>query len=220
MAVTGTQTVSDIVNAALKKGGIIGQQDPATAYDLEEGISELNLMLKEWQNAPIDLWVKTSGSLTLTTAASYTLSPVRPLDILSARFKESSSANELPMQRLTREEYDNLPNKSSTGTPTCFYYDRQREAAKLCIWPVLASATAQTIEYTFVREIEDVTSGNDVVDLPGEAWSAAVHNLAVRLRETYQLPPRQVLTAQAGILYDNMLSFDREGSVFFAGPNA
>jgi hypothetical protein len=220
MATTGTKTVRQIVNAAFKKAGIAGFEDPITAYDLDQGIDELDMMLKDWQNQGYNLWTKTGGTLNLTTSASYTLSPARPLQILSARYKESSSANELPMQELTREEYDNLPNKSSTGTPTQFYYDRQREDALFYVWPVLASASAQTIEYTYTREIEDHTDADQVVDVPGEFWSAVVHNLALRLRDTYELPPRQVLTAMAAGLLDQALSYDREGSVFFAGPNA
>jgi hypothetical protein len=182
----------------------------------DTALSELNLMLKAWQNSGYNLWTYTSGSLALTTAASYTLSPARPLRILNARFKESATASEIPMWRMTRDEYDELPNKTTTGTPTQFYYDKQREAAKLYIWPVLSSATAQTIEYTYERELEDLTATSDIVDVPGEWWEATMYNLAARLMETVPLQRQNPIVPQRAVaLLDEALAADREGSVFF-----
>lgn len=216
MAVTGTRTVRQIIEAAAHRIDAIAINESVASDEETVAIESLDFMLKAWQNKGYNLWAATGGSLSLTTAASYTLSPVRPLRILSARYKESSTANELPMTRLTRDEYDMLPNKSSTGTPTQYYYDRQREAAKLYIWPVLATATAQTIEFTYTRELEDIADATDVVDVPGEWWEAVVNNLAMRLCADWggmsmpeQLP---VLAAQS---LDDALGFDREESVFF-----
>lgn len=221
MAVTGTKTVNDVCTAALRKAGILALGDSAAPEEMAEAISELNLMLKEWQSGGYNLWTKTSGTLTLTVGASQTLSPARPIRILSARYKASASASELPMTGMTRMEYDNLPNKTTTGTPTSFHYDRQRENAVFYVWPAIASATGQTIEYTYEREIEDVTAGSETLDMPGEWWSAVVYNLALRMAESVPLPARvQVLTARAYDLLDVARAGDQEGSVFFAGDYA
>jgi hypothetical protein len=179
MAVTGTLTVLDIVTDAMLdlEVGAIGQE--AESVVSAHAVRTLNRVMKAWQlDDAAPSFLKTSYTLTLTTAASYSLVPERPIRILSARLKRSGV--EIPMIRLTRDEYDNLPVKTTTGIPTQFYYDRQKEDALFYIWPVLSVATGETVEITYEREFEDVSIG-DNIDLPGEWWDVAVLQLASRL---------------------------------------
>lgn len=213
MAVTGTQTNLDICTQALRKIGVVAQDEQATADEIETARVGLRRMLKAWQNKQILRPMTASQSVTLTTAASYTLDPVRPVEIQSCRLKRSGI--ETPMQELSREEYDSLPIKTSAGLPTCWYYDRQREAAKLYVWPVLASASGETLEITYVREFEDVAL-SAVADIPGEMEDAAVYNLADRLQDDFSTNKPKV-TMMAKELLAEALAFDREGSVFFGG---
>ena len=216
MTVTGTKTVLDIVTMALRKSGILGFGEIASADDADTARQELELMLKGWQNKGLNLWTKTAGSLALTTAASYTMSPIRPMAILSARLKKGGV--ESIMSELTRMEYDEMPIKTSQGQPTTFYYDRQREAAKLYVWPVLAIAAGETVEYTYDREVADVPNLTDDVDVPAEWWDAVVYNLAARMLETVPLQNRpQTVMMRAELLLRDAGAFDREGSVFFGG---
>lgn len=219
MAVTGTKTVRAMCTNALRKAQVVGMSDTPSGEDMAEAVDLLNMMLKAWQMSQYNIWTYTSGSLTLTTALSYTLDPVRPMQIITARLKQGGI--ELPMQSMTRQEYDNLPQKTSTGLPTQFYYDRQREAAKLYVWPVLATAAGETIEYTYEREFEDVTDPDDVLDVPGEWWEACLYGLSARVAESYMmLAPLSMLAPRAQSTLVAALQFDREGSVYFAGPYA
>lgn len=191
MAVTATRSVSQIVTAALRKAHIVSVRESADAAMAAECMEELNRMLKGWQTAmPYMLFTQSIGSLTLTNGTYiYALSSNsvrRPLKILSARFKDST---ETPMLELTRDEYDELPNKTADGIPTNFYYDRQREEANFYIWPSLATVTTQTIEYTYEREVEDITALTDTVDVPSEWWDAVVYNLAARMVDTFPVHP-------------------------------
>ncbi len=215
MAVTGTYTVRDIVNDAMRKAGVVAVDEDATAEEADIAMRCLNRMLKAWQTYRFNLWTKTSMSVSATTAASYTLNPVRPMRILSIRWK-NTAALETTMQQMTRDEYDTLPNKVSTGTPTTWMYDRQREAAKLYVWPVPASVTTETLEITYEREIEDAAL-SDVVDVPGEWWEAVVYGLASRVAEDFEksVPKIDARATDALML---ALADDREESVFFAGP--
>ena len=216
MTTTATDTVRSIVLAALRKIGVVAYDMEPNADQTDAGVRALNRMLKAWQNRGVNLWATTAASVACTTAASYTLSPVRPLEILSCRFKRSGV--ELPMQSMTRAEYDRLPVKTTQGTPTMYYYDRQREAARLYVWPVLATVSGQTLEITYTREIEDMAA-TDVIDVPGEFYDAVVYGLAARLADDYQVADPRV-QARAEDELARALAFDREGSVFFAGPYA
>ena len=215
MATTATRTARQIVTRALRLSGVVGfGEDPAAEY-METGLELLDDMLKGWQNDRHHLWAETSQTLALTTSASYSLSPVRPLRISSARYKRSASASEQPMLQMTRDEYDNQPNKATTGTPTQFYYDRQREAAVFYVWPVPDATAGQTIEITYERELEDITGPNDTVDLPSEWFEAAVYNLAIRVTDIIPTRANPNLERRAMEILRMAKASDLEGSVIF-----
>lgn len=183
MTVTTTETVRDIVTDAhlMIEAATLGHALDSTEGDL--GRRLLNRMLKAIQMKGHPVFVRASQTLTLTTAASYTLSPVRPVRISSARLKVSGT--ETPMIEMTGTDYDELPLKTTTGTPTQFFYDRQREAALFYVWPVLSAANGETVEITYEREIEDVLSLNDTIDVPAEWGEGIVTMLAKRLMPNY-----------------------------------
>lgn len=211
MVTTTTDTCRDIVSDALRKIGVVSIDEPMNADQAQHGMRALNRLLKSWQNKGYDLWAATSQSVVLTTAAAHTLNPARPLQILSCRFKKSGI--ERPMQSMTRDEYDNLPLKTAQGIPTTYYYDRQREAARLYVWPVLAVAAGETLEITFTREFEDMGL-DDAPDVPTEWYEAVVYGLGARLADDYMISANNVV-ARAEAELQQALAFDREGSIFF-----
>lgn len=213
MAVTQTYTAQDICSDALRLIRIVAEDESASAETMQTAKRQLNRMLKAWQNNGPKVFLQAKQTVTATTSAAHTMSPVRPLEIINVSF--NNGTYEMPMQQLTRLEYEELPIKTTAGIPTCFFYDRQREAARLYVWPVLSSVTSETFEVTYVREFEDVDL-NTVLDVPGEMYDAVVYGLADRLADQYNRANDRV-TARAGQLYREALAFDNEGSVFF-GP--
>lgn len=211
MAATATETARTVISDALRKIGVVALNMPMTAEQADHGLRALNRMLKAWQNKGYQVFATSSQSVTLTTSAVYTLDPVRPLQILSCRFKQGQI--ERPMVAMTRDEYDTLPIKTTQGAPTMFYYDRQREAARLYVWPVMASVAGETLEITQIREAEDMTLGS-AVDIPGEWYDAAVYGLAARLADDYVIQAPTVIARAEKELAD-ALAFDRDGSIWF-----
>ncbi len=211
MATTNTYTVAQVVTRALVLAGVAPKGQEPDAVDLTDGIVALDMMLKGWQNTGAEAFARASQTLTLTTANSYTLSPARPLHILSARLKRGSS--EIEMTELTRAEYDQIPNKTGTGLPTSFHYDRQREDALFLVWPALATAGGETVEITYLREIEDLAA-SDVIDVPGEWYEAVVYSLASRFIDEYGIMDRPQIQMRAKALEDDALGSERGESVF------
>jgi len=213
MATNGTITNRILVTDALRKIGVVAYDEPMTADQGDGGLRAFNRMLKGWQNKGLNLWGVTPLSITVTTAAVYTLA-ARPLEILNCRFRRSGS--EMPMRQMTRDEYDMMPNKSATGHPTQFYFNRQRETASITIWPLIGVPAGQTLEITYQREFEDATNLNAEPDIPGEFWEAAVYGLAARLADDYTISAPNVV-ARAEKEYREAMAFDREGSITFVG---
>lgn len=207
-------TARGVVTQALKRIGVcpVFQQTPA-AEDMTQGIAELNMMLKGWQLDGPNLWRQTEGSVTLTAnTASFTLSP-RPHRVTECRFRDTGS-RDLPMMELTRDEYFEMPLKTTTGIPTQYYFDPQVSSAKLYIWPVLASVTTETLKYTYSRVIEDIDDPDNDLDIPQECLEVVMLNLADRLQGTYQMTDDR-LSARAQTLYRQFKSMDREPVIRF-----
>src|SRR5262245_50654620 len=119
MALSGSidlnYTAIDIVTEALAILGEIGEGTPTPSADAtDQGLKSFGLLLKSWGTQP-HLWLPADATVTpLLATASYTLTP-RPLRVLSMRRRVSSV--DTPLTALSRQEYNDLPNKSQTGTP-------------------------------------------------------------------------------------------------------
>lgn len=181
MAVTATSNARTLCTAALQLAGVSPVGEAPDATEMALAVAQLNWMLKAIE--PEDaLWLRASQTVALAAdTASFALSgPARPVRVLSARYIDANSIA-LPMERMTREEYDALPIKTTKGIPTTFMVERAREQMTIYVWPVLAARTTETLNLTVIREIEDVTSADDTLDLPAEWYDAILYGLADRL---------------------------------------
>ncbi len=175
-------TAREIVTFALKQLRMVGAGETPSAEDMTDGIEALNLMLKAWQMTMPNLWRQTEGTLTLTSAtASYSLTAA--YRVISARFRQSG--RDIPMALLTREEYQNLALKTSSGIPTQYYFDPQRASGTLYVWPVLATAAGETIQYTYQRRFEDIDDPANDLDVPQEALQTVGYALAEELLDSF-----------------------------------
>lgn len=192
MTVSGTTTfsltVSELVTEARGLLGIQASEEPLQAHELAQGIRALNMMLKAWQVDGVQTWTLTEGSFALAQGdydylfgAGGTFTTV-PLEITDARIVRSSI--DLPMNRMSREEYHALPLKTVEGYPTQFYYDRQRDGGTFYVWPA-PDSTAGTIKFTYRRYIMDAGNGTDTLDFPTEWYEAIAYGLAKRLVPYY-----------------------------------
>lgn len=203
-----------IVTAALRKLRVLGGGESATADQMTDGLQALNLMVKSLQARGIHLWRRTEGSLALTAdTQSYTFGSggdftTRALRIEDMRSQKTGEA-EIPMWLLSRDEYFDLPNKDTTGTPTQFYYDPQLTTAKLYIWPV-PNATGTTLKFTYARQFEDFDEQAHDPDFPQEWLNLLVYGLALEMAPEYSKEVPQLVAAQAERLLREVEGFDRE----------
>ena len=220
MATSGTTTYSltarEVITYALRKINMLAENEDASASSAERARIELNDMLKTWQRHA-SVWRLTEGSLTpVANTASISLSTLRPYRILDCRYRNTSSID-LPMHEMTRQEYHRLPVKTTTGTPTNFYFDPQRDVGTLYIWPVLSTVTTETIQTTYQRRFEDVTDLGETLDIAQDAHETVKYNLAARLADDYGRKGEHIsrVIQRAEMLYQDMLDADRPEVVRF-----
>jgi hypothetical protein len=92
---------------------------------------------------------------------------------------------EVQMSSLNRDDYTNLPNKNFTANqPYQYWYDRTIPLPSLYVWPTPSTAFVQIVCW-YSRQIEDVGSLTDELEIP-QRWYEAVqmmlaHRMALEL---------------------------------------
>lgn len=215
MTVSGTTafdlSVAEIIEDALDLLGVNSEEEPMTSVALEKGIRALNMMLLAWQGDGVQTWVLTEGSFALVqgdvdyvfgSGGTFTTVPAEITDVRITR-----NSMDLPMNRMSRMEYQALPLKTTQGYPTQYYYDRQRSGGTFYVWPA-PDATGGTVSFTYRRYIMDAGNGTNTLDIPKEWLQAVTSNLAVMLAPRYDMEIPKAVAAIATATYDILKAYD------------
>ena len=220
MATSGSSdyslTARQVIEFALRKTNLLALGQSADSDMVDAALTELNVMCKEWMRYPA-LWRTSEASLTPTAnTATISMSSANPYRVLDCRFRNSVS-RDTQMEEMTRQEYYALPIKTTTGTPTTWYFEPQRATNTLYIWPVLAVIDSETIQATYQRRFEDVDDLANEVDIAQEHLSTVGYNLAARLADNFGRSGGHIdrIIQRAGMLFESMLDADRPEIIRF-----
>ena len=103
----------------------------------------------------------------------------------------TSGGVETVLSPMTIEEYQAIPDKSVTGTPTKYYYERGVKIGYLYL-NCIHSDTTDTLDIVVLREIEDFDATTNNPDFPKGWERALVYNLALDLCPSFGIPVAQV----------------------------
>lgn len=217
-----TTTRDTLIKDAMIECHVVAIDETPTSDQVTHADRVLNDMVKHWQVQGYNLFRRSRDTLTLVAGQGTDANPYdfgtlgdktyRPLRIENMRYLDSTG-NERPMTHISRDEYDNLPDKDSTGEATLFHYDPQRDPAKLYIWPVLASGGSGTLVYTYQRAIYDFDGATNNPDYPQEWFETLKYGLAARLAPVYypaDIAMQQRLQAVAAQKLAESIAFDKE----------
>lgn len=226
-------TRNEIIEGALRIVGAIGQGDTPTTAQYTESANALNMLIKALAATGMPLWAVKESSITLVNGqVSYTAGPSgninipKPLKIIQAWNRNTTTNVDIPMTILTKYDYDRLGNKTSSGNPIQLMYDNAYTitTGKVYVFPVPTSVEASTnvIYFVYHRQFEDFTSSSETADFPSYWIEALKYQLAVRLAFEYGVPPndKKDLIMMAKMILEEALSFGtEEGSLYFAPDN-
>lgn len=154
----------------------------------------------------------------------YQTSILRPLRVVSGRRFAFQGSLDTPMIQMARIDYRNLPNKTSTGTITNFFYDPRggaNDQGVMWVWPAPPDVTS-ALKFTWWRPIQDFDTGANTPDLPNEWIDALIWNLAYKMAPEYDCPPTRyaMIKEQAAQSLDLVAGWDREPESYLFGYNA
>jgi len=87
-----------------------------------------------------------------------------------------SNATEIPIARLNRDDYTNLPNKNFTSNyPLQFWFDRTIPQASMYLWPTPATYAPQIVAWCsyYVQDVGDLSGS---IQIP-QRWYLAIQNM-------------------------------------------
>jgi hypothetical protein len=208
-------TAAEVIEYALKKINLVPDGGTVQAEMQTRAQRELNLLLKEWQKYP-GIWRLQEAYLAPTAnTKGFNLTP-RPYRIVDVRFR-GTGGTDISMFEMSRQDYYDLPNKGSTGTPTQWFFDPLRDTSSIYVWPVLSSVTTETIRVTYQRRFEDVDTTTENIDIAQEHLGTVGYNLAARLADDYGRKGEHInrIIARAQALFEEMRDADRPEFIEF-----
>jgi len=169
-----------------------------TGYDLKSARRSLNLLLSEWANRGVHIWkVKNHTQNLVANTTTYT-APSDANDVLEAVFRNGTT--DTTLNKISRAEYQALPNKSSTGTPSQYYVKRNLSNVEISLYQTPGTTDTQ-INYNYIARIEDAGSYTNTPDAPWRFLPALTSGLSYYLAMKF-MPQR---TQEMKLYYEDEL---------------
>ena len=174
MAVSGSKDfeldVSDYIEEAFERCG----KEMRTGYDLKTAKRSMNLLFADWANRGLNQWTIQQVTTTLTQGVSEINVGADTIDILSIVVRRDDT--DYGIQRLSRDDYINIPNKTQQSRSSQWFLDRLISPV-LKLWPVPDNSTDQIIYNRLVR-LDDADSATDTLQIPFRFYPALAAGLA------------------------------------------
>ena len=201
-------TPNDLIILAMKEAGALGVGQTASAEDMNDAFSRLNMMMAQWQRLRylvyhlVDVAVPMTGQQSYTIGIGGDISRARPNKIVSAYFRQIQNSGtvqaDYPLEILdAREDYNRIALKSMKSFPEYVFYDPAYPLGNVYVWPVPSPPGVYEVHLTVFEELRTFSSRFADFNLPDEYLEAILYNLALRLISMYKLPADQVVIGLA-----------------------
>lgn len=140
---------------------------------------------------------------------SHTLNSFKPVSNVRSIRRRDDINNEVPINFLSKEDYETLPSKNQNGTVIQTYFERLQPTGTMFVWnPAVSSVPI--LRFSYERRIEVMAEATDTFDMPEDFYEAIVYNLAKRLIPKYgcSIARTQLIMDLAEESLDVALGFD------------
>jgi hypothetical protein len=112
------------------------------------------------------------------TVFAYTSKPFRPFEIISGSLRDQEGQDSPIDVNLSIDEYELIPTKRATGTPSRLYFEARTGNARVYL-DRSPDDLSKVLRLVYHSYIEDTTAQTDDVDFPAEWFRALVGQLAM-----------------------------------------
>jgi len=188
---------------------------------------ELSTGSRQWSTVAsittgAELEIVDALTATVNSSASvyaYTNKIDQPVRILSARYSDGATFDEIPTRQISRDEYYNQPSKTSTGSVNSWYYMRDLSIGKLNLWPIADNCT-RVLRFTFIKPQYIPEDASENIQIPAEWFLPLKYLVAEHLGLIYSIDPNKqaMIMQQAARYLEDAIGIDSEFSSFQMYP--
>lgn len=243
MSSTYTVSRDQIITLALRKLGVLEIGDVPDPETINNAAMSLNLLIKQLSTEGLKLWKNSELIIPLitnqttyilggsTSALMYdSLNPTvaitdRPLKVIQGFYRNITVTPyiDIPVMVVSKQEYNVLGSKFSTGTANTIFYDTKKLNGVLYVYltPDVNASTNMELHIVAQLPLNDLSSALDIPDFPNEWMNCLVWNLADQLALEYGVPmnSRQEIGMRAGTYKTLLTDWDVEASSTFFAPD-
>jgi histidyl-tRNA synthetase len=185
MATSGSKNfeldVAEYIEEAYERCGL----EMRTSYDARTVRRSLNILLADWANRGLNQWTIQQNSITMIEGTlNYSLDSTDPtavIDVLDAFLRRTvNSVNtDYSIDRISRSEYANIPNKSTKARPSQYFIDKQI-TPKIYVYPAPDNST-DVIHVNCLTRIDNADTLVNTMEMPFRFYPALAAGLAYYL---------------------------------------
>ena len=202
--------VAEYIEEAFERCGL----EVRTGYDLKTAKRSMNLMLAEWANRGLNQWTIKQRTVTLTQGDGDYDVGADVIDILSVVVRRSNT--DYALDRISRDSFLSIPNKTTQGRPSQFFLDRQI-TPNLKVWPVPENDT-DVIYYDALTRMDDADAQTNTLDMPFRFYPCLAAGLAYYIAMKRAPQRIQLLKAVYEEEFERAMAEDRDRASFNVVP--
>lgn len=177
--------------------------------------------------APTSTVITIAGSVPSSSAIgqyiwTYTTDIIKPLEIPSMRYRDTTSLIDLKLEKLAYDDYQMRPNKTTSPSSALNYmYQRNTGSTTVYLWPAPLNVS-KIFPITYTASIQDFDNVGDNPDVPQEWYRYLVHALACDLCPVYGRLGDQSykdLKMNTEEIQQEVLAYDNETSYISLRPD-
>ena len=204
--------VAEYIEEAFERCGL----EVRTGYDLQTAKRSLNILLADWANRGLNQWTIEQRTQSLTSGtAEYSLG-TDVIDILNAVIRRGTT--DFTISRISRDQYINIPVKSTTGRPSQYFLDRQI-TPNLKLWATPENST-DTFVYDALTRIQDADTAKNTMEVPFRFYPCLTAGLAYYLAMKKAPDRKQILKAVYEEEFERASAEDRDRSNLTLTPSS
>ena len=164
MATSGTTTfnlsIDDLIEEAFERCGM----RPTSGYQLTSARRSLNLLFLDWANRGLNLWTIEQATYALTAGINEISLDASVVNVLEAIIRQNNQGinTDVYIERISREDWLNVPDKTTQARPAQFYVQRTN-IPKVFFYP--AADQDYTFVYYRIRRIQDAGAYTNDADV-------------------------------------------------------
>ena len=215
MAVSGSTDfnleAAEVIQEAYERCGL----QEISGKDLRTAVRTMNILMSEWANRGLNLWTVSLGTQSTTASDNDYDLDTNIIDILEVNLRDANNLD-TTLTRISRADYHMLPNKSSEGKPSQFYFERTTTPT-LFLYPT-PDLSPYSVRYYFLKRLDDIDVPSDNANVPFRFLPCLTAGMAYYLAMKKAPDRVSLLKAVYDEEFKRAMDEDRDRASFSAVP--